>query len=63
MEPWTDGVTPRMEPWTDGVPLTFKSELPLARELRRWSLGLMGCPCFLNQNFLSLANSEDVALD
>ena len=52
-----------MEPWTDGVPLTFKSELPLARELRRWSLGLMGCPCFLNQNFLSLANSEDVALD
>ena len=28
-----------MEPWTDGAPLIFKSELPLTRELRGWSLG------------------------
>ena len=31
-----------MEPGTDGAPLILKSELPLARELRGWSLGLMG---------------------
>ena len=46
-----------MEPWTDGEPLIFKSELPIARELRAplilkselpinrelrgWSLGLI----------------------
>ena len=30
-----------MEPWTDGARLIFKSELPIARELRGWSLGLM----------------------
>ena len=33
-----------MEPWTDGVPLLFKSELPIPRELRGCSLGLMGRP-------------------
>ena len=59
MEPWTDGAplilkselpitlmgrTPRMEPWTDGAPLIYKSELPITRELRGWSLGLMGRP-------------------
>ena len=44
-----------MEPWTDGAPLIFKSKLPIARELRGtwtaltrelrgWSLGLMGRP-------------------
>ena len=39
-----------MEPWTDGAPLIFKSDLPLTRELRGWSLGLMGRPWFSNQN-------------
>ena len=68
-----------MEPWTDGEPLIFKSELPIARELRAplilkselpitrelrgWSLGLMGRPSFINQNFLSPAISEDGAWD
>ena len=33
-----------MEPWTDGAPLILESELPLTRELRGWSLGLMGRP-------------------
>ena len=28
-----------MEPWTDGAPLIYKSELPIIRELRGWSLG------------------------
>ena len=39
-----------MEPWTDGAALIFKSDLPLTRELRGWSLGLMGRPWFSNQN-------------
>ena len=35
-------------PWTDGAPLIFTSELPIARELRGWSLGLIwGAPDFL----------------
>ena len=34
-----------MEPWTDGVPLIFKSELPITRELPGCSLGLIwGAP-------------------
>ena len=33
-----------MEPWTDGAPLILKSELRIARELRGWSLELMGRP-------------------
>ena len=33
-----------MEPWTDGVPLILESELPRTRDLRGWSLGLMGSP-------------------
>ena len=52
-----------MEPWTDGAPLILKSELPITRDLRGRSLGLMGRPRLLNQNFLSPVNSEDGALD
>ena len=33
-----------MEPWTDGAPLIFKSELPITRELRGCSLGLVERP-------------------
>ena len=31
-----------MEPGTDGAPLNFKSELPITRDLRVWSLGPWG---------------------
>ena len=34
-----------MEPWTDGAPLILKAaELPITRELRGCSLGLMERP-------------------
>ena len=33
-----------MEPWTDGAPLILQSELPLIREPRGCSLGLMEGP-------------------